>query len=179
MCDVDLSEEWRAVPSYPAVQASSLGRFRLTNGNEIPSRSGSHGYPMVCIPGVKNPQYAHVLIAEAFIGPKPARTDVDHVNRIKADNRADNLRYCSRSENTKNALRVGCGKGGRVIPVDQIPIIDAMNKAGVKMTEIAEKYGVRHSSISKILSKYRSGYSFRRKRQDVPHAPSAPPMWHI
>ena len=179
MSELYATEEWRTVPSYPAVQASSLGRFRLADGPNLPDKPGSHGYPMVYVPGFKNPRYAHVLVAEAFIGPRPLKADVDHINRIKADNRASNLRYCSRSENTKNAHRVGCGKGGRVIPVDQIPIIDAMNRDGITMLEIAKMYGVLHSSISKILKKYRAGYSFRRERAKLPPPPKTPLMWHI
>jgi len=48
--------------------------------------------------------YKHILIARQFIpNPNPeTRTEVDHMNRIRSDNRIDNLRWVTRSQNAKN-----------------------------------------------------------------------------
>lgn len=44
----------------------------------------------------------HVLVALHFIGPRPEEKVIDHINRIKTDNRVENLRYCSQLENARN-----------------------------------------------------------------------------
>jgi len=51
----------------------------------------------------------HRLIMMAFVGKSDQ--DVDHINRIKTDNRFENLRYCSRSENQLNTDRIDNAKG--------------------------------------------------------------------
>ena len=53
--------------------------------------------------------YAHRLIMMVFVGESDQ--DVDHINRIKTDNRFENLRYCTCRENMLNMDRVDNAKG--------------------------------------------------------------------
>ena len=52
---------------------------------------------------------AHRLIMLAFVGDSDQ--EVDHINRIKTDNRFENLRYCTRRENGLNRDYVDNAKG--------------------------------------------------------------------
>lgn len=45
----------------------------------------------------------HVLVAEAFIGERPDKLVVDHIDRNKLNNNADNLRYITHVENIRNS----------------------------------------------------------------------------
>tara|TARA_R110002167_G_scaffold299102_1_gene503439 strand:- start:412 stop:924 length:513 start_codon:yes stop_codon:yes gene_type:complete len=47
----------------------------------------------------------HTLVMHYFYGPRPIGLDIDHINRIKTDNRISNLRYCTVSENQRNTKR--------------------------------------------------------------------------
>jgi len=51
----------------------------------------------------------HRLIMMAFVGE--SQQEVDHINRIKTDNRFENLRYCTRRENNLNKDYVNNAKG--------------------------------------------------------------------
>jgi len=53
--------------------------------------------------------HAHRLIMMAFVGFSDQ--EIDHINRIKNDNRLENLRYCTRRENQLNTVSVDKAKG--------------------------------------------------------------------
>ena len=48
--------------------------------------------------------YVHKLVAEMFIGPRPQGYVIDHIDGNYLNNRADNLRYCTKKENQNNPI---------------------------------------------------------------------------
>ena len=61
------------------------------------------GYARVCIH--KRNIEIHLLVAEKYLGPKPGpEYQVDHINRNRSDNRVENLRWVTRSENCANRI---------------------------------------------------------------------------
>jgi len=69
----------------------------------IPKTNG--GYYRITIGGRKNRKgkYVHVLVMENFGPPKPGpKYEIDHINRNRLDNRLENLRWVTRTENSHN-----------------------------------------------------------------------------
>jgi hypothetical protein len=59
------------------------------------------GYLMIAV-GKKKRITIHTLVAYAFLGERPEGLQIDHIDRCKTNNRVDNLRYCTQTENMRN-----------------------------------------------------------------------------
>jgi hypothetical protein len=109
--DVLEGEEWRNIPfpEYPNVQASSCGRIKLASGH-ITTGSESGSYNTVQLVNTTNREWfaVHQLVAAAFHGRNDdPKLIVNHKDGNKKNNRADNLEYCTKKENTQHAKRIG------------------------------------------------------------------------
>jgi NUMOD4 motif/HNH endonuclease len=108
------AERWRPIPRWPGYEVSDLGRVRsvdrvLSDGRQAsgrlltPTADGS-GYARVTLSDGRRRQTAavHVLVCEAFHGPRPRRKEVLHGTGGQQDNRAVNLRWGTRGRNEKD-----------------------------------------------------------------------------
>ena len=78
---------------------------------EIKPRKTSHGYLRVCARSTKTNKrmdlYIHRLVAEYFIPNPENKKYVNHLNCNRADNRVENLEWCTAKENTDYTMQVG------------------------------------------------------------------------
>lgn len=103
------AEQWRPVQINPSYQVSSEGRVRNKNGLILKPMPAVGGYRQVGI--WRNSKchtvVIHKLVAEAFLGPRPADTVVMHIDNDPTNNRLHNLRYGTQSENVQQSVRDG------------------------------------------------------------------------
>ena len=97
-------EEFRDIPGFSGLKATSLGRIIGKRGVEVGCFKGKY----VSIGGrTLPPGYTTLsrgnLILRAFVGaPPPDKPEVDHINRNKHDDRPENLRWADRLEQMHN-----------------------------------------------------------------------------
>lgn len=65
----------------------------------------SHNKGYLCV-RIKGKDYkVHRLVAECFIPNTENKPFIDHINRDRSDNRVENLRWATNSDNQRNTLR--------------------------------------------------------------------------
>lgn len=167
MADGQYIEEWKAITSLLGYEVSNQGRVRSKwlrkKRTKIESNTWSilHqnispcGYRRVWIDGAL--YFVHVLLLEAFRGPKPEKSDARHLDDNKSNNTLDNLCWGTRSENLKDAIRNGCHLIGSDMPNAKLTEEAVVNirrayKVGTSQISLARYYGVHQSIISEICA---------------------------
>ena len=105
--DIELkNEKWKDIDGYDGMyQVSDLGRVRSRYSGEwrvLRPGTNSVGYSTVSLHNNKkqNTIKVHRLVASAFIpNDDESKTQINHINEVKTDNRVTNLEWCDRSYN--------------------------------------------------------------------------------
>ncbi len=152
--------EWRPVESHPAYSVSRDGRVR--RGDRILGQwLNGNGYAMVRLSGPRTTARVHQLVARAFLPPDAARPFVNHKNNARADNRVENLEWCTQAENLSHADRQGRMRRdywvGRRSPsaklTDQTAaMIRAAAASGQSYSQIAERFGTNKRTVGRIVN---------------------------
>ena len=151
-------EVWANIIGYPTYQVSNQGQVRnITTGRILKPREHSEGYRNVYIKdlyGKYSNQYIHRLVATYFVMSHPNRDEVDHINGDKTDNRADNLRWVTRSENSKNFCRKNRrGHKMKTLTILQQKQIEYFISQGESNVQISKRLDIPRQTI----------YSYRKR----------------
>ncbi len=99
-------EIFKQITGYEKYSVSNLGQvLNYTTGRILKPCLDGGGYVNVnlCKDGKQKTITVHRLVAMAFIENLENKICIDHINNIKTDNRAENLRWATHGENNQNA----------------------------------------------------------------------------
>jgi hypothetical protein len=136
--------------------STSPGDFRRHEARVLKPWLTVHGYPCVSLSmyGVVKRFTVHKLVAAAFIGPRPPRMEVCHLDGNRANPAAANLRYDTRSNNHADKVGHGTHRRGERHPLARLTArdVEEIRKDTRPQHIIGAQYGVRQGQISRIKS---------------------------
>ena len=98
---LSISQMWRTIEEYPNYEVSSEGEVRNVRTGKVMKPVITSGYPRVNV-GRENPRTIHRLVALTFIPNPDNKPEVDHIDRNRLNNKLENLRWVTHSENELN-----------------------------------------------------------------------------
>ncbi len=99
------NEIWKPCTLNNNYQVSSFGRWKRLDGKVYAQKPSTGGYIRVYVKDIGT-KALHILVALAFIAnTDPAsKIHVNHINRIRNNNRVENLEWVSPTENNNKKV---------------------------------------------------------------------------
>lgn len=172
-------ENWKAVVGYEDYyEVSDFGAVRSVDREIVcPSRWGTtrkwvqpgvlltpvvnpvdhYGYVCLYRAGVRQRRPVHQLVLEAFIGPCPEDMETCHCNGIRMDNRVENLRWGTKTENMADKIKTGTDPRGEnngmgKLSEDDVREIRALANTKIKKVDIARKFNISPTYLADITA---------------------------
>lgn len=153
--DINEPVEWRDIVGFEGVyQVSSHGQVRNVSGRirkPYIRDNGYHAY-FLHVPGTKAKcLLAHSMVLLAFVGERPARAVVRHLNGNPGDNRLSNLVWGTQTQNGADCRLHGRTPAGERNTHSKLDAqaVKAIRSSDLTDTALAAVYGVRPITISK------------------------------
>ena len=154
-------ELWKTIKNFPKYKVSNLGRIKteLIRGKKtdkiLSQKLTKKGYLEITLykEGKKYSKRVHRLVAEAFIPNLKNKTQVNHRNGIKTDNRVENLEWSTPKENVIHSYETGLKKGikGKENKSSKLIIQLSLDDKEIKIwgssMEIERELGIDQASI--------------------------------
>jgi predicted chitinase len=152
-----MSERWLPVPDFEGLyEVSDLGRVRsLYTGRFLALSPHTAGYLMVHLyrNGERTAKTLHRTVLEAFVGPRPPKMEVRHLNGNRKDCRLANICYGTKAENEADKLGHGTRLRGEAMPMTKLTA-DAVRairaRRGERQEDLAAEFGCTFSNVSAI-----------------------------
>jgi hypothetical protein len=139
-------EEWRDVVGFEGYYlVSSRGRVKnIATGKgravgRILKPSLNQGYPqvMLCKNSQTTTRKVHILVSAAFLGPCPEGNEVNHIDRCRSNNLADNLEYITHQANIVHGME---RHHLATLAPNDVRSIRELSRKGIKPARIIEQF---------------------------------------
>jgi len=151
--------QWLRIGRYPNLEFGQHGLVRTVKGRVLRQRLMENGYLTVCIKSHTEarwfPRLVHRLIAEAFHGSSPlGRPQIRHLNGVRFDNRAENLKWGNNTENQRDRKMHGTYLDCERAPgakLSNLQATEIRRRSDENRRDLAHEFGVTASNICYIL----------------------------
>lgn len=158
--DNELQEEWKEYNNY---QVSNYGKVINKHGKLLTLKADIHGYIGTSITDYDKSRICglHRIIATVFLPNPNNLPEVNHIDGVKANNRVDNLEWCTHDYNMNHEALILNNHGGtnnymNKLTDKQVIEIHSLCKEGrITYKEIAIMYKMSPSVISSIAQAIR------------------------
>lgn len=155
-----LDIEYREIPGATGLYVSSDGRFIAPRGGAQSPWANSSGY--LAVKAGRRQMPVHRAVALAWVPNPHGKSDVNHVDGNKHNNQAENLEWCTRSENIRHAL----DNGLHACPETPVIGVNCETGDGVWARSQAEvgALGFQQPNVNKCLKgerKHHRGFEWR------------------
>jgi DNA-binding CsgD family transcriptional regulator len=150
---------WMPSPRSDHIMLTSGGEVIGAKGRPLKPNPRTHGYLAVTYrghDGQRHTDSVHVLMCEAFHGPRPEGKVVRHRNGNNQDNRPENLCWGTMRENYEDrdahgTTARGSRQGLAKLSEDDIPEIRTLLRQGRTQREVGEMFGVDGGTVAAIV----------------------------
>ena len=163
--------EYRDIPGFPGYRIGSDGSVwsdKVMNKNRVDKEKwyrlkvfvDREGYGRIKLfrngPVRKCRRFVHVLVLEAFVGPRPDGMEACHNDGVPLNCHISNLRWDTRLGNEADKTKHGRRHIGSMVRVSKlkegdIPGIRAAVRSGRSCASVAADHGVSDVAINKII----------------------------
>lgn len=151
----------KEIPGYPGYFVSEDGQIiSKKTGRVLKPRRLPAGYHRVslCVDGKPKDSYIHRLVAQSFIPNPESKPCVNHINGNKADNRVENLEWCTYGENQQHAIDTGLlscrgeAHSNSKLTEDAVREI-RQNAQGLSQAALGKLYGVSAAMVNRVRAR--------------------------
>lgn len=123
-------EEWKSVPNFSLYQCSTEGNIKnIKTGKLLKLIKNKSGYVRICLKNDENKTKSmrmHIIVAKTWIPNPENKPTVNHINKIRNDNRVINLEWATHKEqaehkkefNKKNNIKINHNRGRQIWKCD-------------------------------------------------------------
>lgn len=155
--------EWQPIDGWLGrYEVSRDGQVRRNDGMILGQWKDHHGYMLVRLSQPRTVERVHRLVAGAFIPNPEGKPFVNHINNERADNRAENLEWCTQWENIAHAAKQGrmqrdywVGKrspNAKLRDADVAAIRARYAGGQISWADLGQEYGVSKRAIGRIIN---------------------------